>query len=842
MNVTSTVLENKFKAILATDNSNPLVCLQFYVRIGSSWEEKNEAGFSHFTEHLVFKSTEKFPRNSIMEQVTVLGGTINAFTEYDITCFYITLPSRFLQEGMEIISQLALKADFKQQEFDSEKLVIIEELKQYKNDPEDSFVEEIAENYFENNPYKNPIIGNLDSLKTATRKDLQDFYKKYYVPNNCFLVISGDINEEKTTKLLDEYFLDWKPKRLAKRTLSKVVFPSEPGFTSFHKKISNDMLAFAFPDLSENNPESYALSLAVKAFAIGKSSRLYKRLFDEEKLIDSIRVNSLSGINDGAALINVMPKKKADLNKIILIFLEELRRFITFGMSHQELSDNKKEMIFYHRYAFEYVESLATSLGGEEVLSGFESFFEYPKLISKIEIAQTLRVIRKFLAPNLVHIFHKGMQKLDEDKILSQFQESISFKSSEKSRKKVMQQTLENGMKIIMKKVKGKPTVGVSISFEVSQLNEDKSNLGINLLTAGLMLYGNEKRNYQQFLNFCTTNGINFGITPQAETTSVKLKCFNEMLPVGLELLADVVQTPTFPNDFFHNLKNSYMSNIDREKDYPIYSASRSWKEMMFGKYSNVISRSGYKKTLRTISLRKIQKWYETHFHPKNMTLAVVGDINFDVVLKTCQKLFRYNENRFKSSIQKPIIEPSSKSFKQINKNSDQAVICLGGFGCTASETKKNTAFHVLSQIIGGDTNSLLFNELREKRGLAYSVEFNYRSVRDFGYYDAVAIVDKANQKQALEVIKQVLNDVKTKGISKEELQKTKNYVRGIRLMEEESMLNQAQTLSVLEAIGFGYEYYKNRDKRLEEVNLKLLRELAEQYFNENEYFIQILT
>ncbi len=842
MNVTSSELKNKFKIILASDNSNPLVCLQLYVRIGSAWEKPEEAGFSHFTEHLVFKSTDKFPQNSLMERVTMLGGTINAYTEYDTTCFYITLPASFLEAGLEIISEIALGANFDQQDFDSEKMVIIEELKQYKNDPEDSFVEEISEAYFEKNPYKKPIIGNLERLKSATIDDLQKFYKNYYSPNNCFLVISGDINEEKTMSLIDKYFLNWKPAAITSRKKMEAAFPSKPALTVFPKNISNDLLAFVLPDLSEINPNSYPLSLAVKAFSIGKSSRLYKRLFDEEKLIDSIKVHSMSGINAGATFIIIMPKKKASLKKIVRIVLQEMQRFNMFGMTHQELSDNKKEMIFYHRYAFEYVESLASSLGGEEILTGFENLFAYPAHIERIELIHTQKVIRKFMAPKLVHIFHKGKNVLAQKEIDSELKEILAAPQVKHSNKKILQTTLANGMKVILKKVKGKPTVGVSLSCEVSQLHEDSSQLGTNLLTAGLMLYGNEKRNYQQFLNFCTTNGINFGITPQSETTSVKLKCFTEMLPMGLELLSDIVQKPSFPRDYFLNLKNSYISNLDREKDFPAYLGTRLWKEMIFGRYSNIISRAGYKKTLRSISLKKIKKWYDIHYQPQNMTLAIVGDFNFDVVLRTCERLFDRNLNDYHPVRQKPIIESSQNRFTQIRKGADQSVICLGGFGCKSTETDKNTAFHVLAQIIGGETDSLLFKELREKRGLAYSVEFNYYSVRDFGYFDVVAIVDKKREQEALQAIKDVLDDVKNKGISAAELQKTKNYVRGVRLMEEESMLNQAQTLAILEAIGFGYDYYKQRDNRLEKVNIRALQKIAAEYFDEENYYIHILS
>ena len=109
-------LDNGFKVIYAKDTSNPLICMQLYVRIGSAWEEKNEAGFSHFIEHLVFKSTQKFPENTISEKITFLGGHINAYTEYDSTCFYVTLPSAYFKEGMEILAEIAQNVNFNEQD------------------------------------------------------------------------------------------------------------------------------------------------------------------------------------------------------------------------------------------------------------------------------------------------------------------------------------------------------------------------------------------------------------------------------------------------------------------------------------------------------------------------------------------------------------------------------------------------------------------------------------------------------------------------------------------------------------------------------------------------------
>lgn len=840
MKVTSKALKNNFKVILARDNSNPLVCLQLYSRIGSAWEEKNEAGYSHLTEHLVFKSTSSFPKNTIMNKITNLGGTLNAYTEFDSTCFYVTLPSKFTEEGVKIISELAMQANFSNADFISEKKVVIEELKQFKNEPEDSFIEDISADYFTKNPYKKPIIGHLASLQNADPDSLRRFYKKYYVPNNCFLVASGDIDGGKLVGIVEKFFGDWKPNVLKVRKRMRNNTPTNYKIKYMKKNISS-MLAFVMPDLAETDPDAYSLSLATKAFAIGRNSRLFNRLFTEEKLIDGVRVHSLSGINDGASVIIILPKKKADITKIVSIFLDELNQFYLSGMSDNELADNKKELIYFYRYTFEYIESLASSLGSEEILSGYMKFFEYPEMIRNITHTDLKRVINNYFKKEQLHLYYTGKEQIDEKFIKTKLLKKVSQKDI-LSEQTYFETQLDSGIKILFKKVTGKPTIGISLSYEVSQLNETKDNLGINYLTSSLMLYGNEKRNYQQFVNYCTSNGINFGVSPQSEATIVSAKCFKEQLPASLELLCDVALKPTFPMEHFKNIKMTTKSNLDRVKDYPQHYSALIFKELIFGKKSNLTSRSGYKSVIQNITLKQIKQWYKKHYHPENMSLAVVGDFNFDDALRLCKTNFIFNKNNFSRSLQKPIINSSKNKYKLTKKGLDQVVINIGGFGCKATEKIKTTAFHVLAQIIGGDSDSILFTELREKHGLAYSVNFSFSSIRSTGFWVASAVVDRSNKDKALKIIQDVLDSIKTNGISQERLQTTKNYIRGQRLMEQESVLNQAQTLSVLESLGLGYSYYLSRDERLEKVNRKILHTLATQYFKTEDQFIHILT
>ena len=175
-------LKNGFQIVASSLPSCQIVYLAVFVKTGSNQESDAQRGFAHFSEHLVFKSTRKFPQNSVMDEVSRLGGSVNAFTEYNSTCFYLMLPCQHLEKGLEILSQLTRFANFDQQEFATEKKVVLEELYQYQNDPDEWFFENSLAHFFQRTNYRYPIIGNEENLQKSTPEQLRDFYKQKYTP------------------------------------------------------------------------------------------------------------------------------------------------------------------------------------------------------------------------------------------------------------------------------------------------------------------------------------------------------------------------------------------------------------------------------------------------------------------------------------------------------------------------------------------------------------------------------------------------------------------------------------------------------------------------------------
>lgn len=833
-------LANGFKTIYAWDNSYPLVNLQLYVRMGSCWESPQQAGYSHFTEHLVFKSTQKYPKNTLMEKASFLGASINAFTEFDSTCFYLTLPSEHIEQGIELLTELVRYTNFSDEDFRFERKVVLEELKQYRNDPEDFFVEQVPAYYFKSNPYRNPIIGTEKSLKEATPEKLRDFYRRYYRPNNCFLCITGSFDKEKTEKMVHDYYHAWEEDEIIKQIYQTEPFPMNPDYHFIPKKVGRDILGFVVPELSDNNPESYLLSLIGKAFSVGKNSRLYKRLYIKEKLIDAIKVHSLSGIYDGLTIIMINPRKNADLYQIIEIFLDEYKELFRFGLHSEEIENHKRELVYSSKYTLEYVESFGLSLGTEEILGDYRHFFEYENIVNSLTEQQVQNTIKNFFNFNSLYIFSSGKKELDKERLFNLLDQYKTRKIKNHTKDMVLQTTLPNGLEVFLKKIPGKPICGVSMALKSNQLMETPDILGINQLTATNMLYGNKKRDYDQFLNYCTNNGIQFGISTSKENTKLKLKCFNNNLLSALESISDVLFTPIFSEEHFQNLKKSFISNLNRMKDYPQSYAVYQWKEMMFGKSSNLLSKEGLPQTLQTFSRKKIMEWYHSHILNAKAVLTVIGDIDFDDVLYSIEKLFSKGHFYQQHAIYTPDYQPKDRKMV-FDLDQDQSILNLGGFSCKNSEKEKKAALYILSQIIGGDINSRLFTEVREKRGLAYSVEFDFDALEHTGYFDIFSIVDKDREEEAIDCIRKVLFEVAHKGVTKEELLLATNYIKGQSRIEEESVQAQAQIISTVLLNGYDYQFYLDREKRLNKVTLKQIKQLAEEYFRDENLFLHIL-
>ena len=835
--INSFFLDNNLKVIHSNSSSVPIVSIQLYVKIGSCWEQDEEAGYSHFMEHLVFKSTQKFPENKIMNESSNLGGFLNAYTEFDSTCFYITLHSDHAEKGFDIISQLGLHTNFSDQDFYSERKVVFEEMKEHDNDPENKFLQSVPEKYFTNNPFKKSIIGNLDVLNAAKPDDLRKFYHDKYRPSNCFIVVTGDLTLQDVKDLSNKYFGDWQDKKVTLKTVDKLDDNRKVVETN-ESTLKDDFLCFVLPDVSEMTDEAYPMNVIMKYFALGKDSKLFNRLCIQEKIAHHVRVHSYTGVYPGIMMIMVYPKDAGKIEEIVRIFNQELRLLRNNGIGNNDLNRIKNNLLVSFGYSYEFMEGFASALGAEEINGDYRHFERYEAGIEEVNKNSINSCLEKYVNFENLSLFHLGPKKIGKN--IS----NMILKNSPKTNNTfgdLYQTTLDNGLKIVFKRVLNKPTIGIAVTNAVSQLNETTKTRGVNYLSVSAMLRGTKKKSYQQLIEYSHNNGIQITVSPGMEFAAIRAKCFSDDIYKTIELLAEVTYEPVYVMEEVENLKSAIAQELRKIKDYPERYASSLWKKMVFGKESNLLNKTGSLSTFNKISRKQVFDWYADNLNHKNMTLTIVGDFHFQNVLETIKYNFSRENKTDSTNVQKPIIQSSANHFQKKILNNNQGIIHIGGFACKALNTVENTSFHVLSQILGGESNSRLFDVLREKHGMGYSVDFDYLSTRKVGNWVTSAIVDKKVIGKAEKLILQTLEDVKKNGITNDELMVAKNSLKGNRIFEQESVLTQASYISALITLGYDYEYYMNREKRIDNVQKDKIMEIARKYFVEDNYWIQIL-
>jgi zinc protease len=851
---------NSLRLLYAPQHSNPLVCIQLYIRTGSIHENSIQRGYAHFLEHLVFKSTSKFPQNEISSQATKIGAVLNAYTDFDTTCFYLVLPSENLEQGLEILAEMAFHANFSRNDVNTEKGIIIEEIHQYEAEPEMNFIEYIQYHHFEDSPLKYPVLGNEDSIRKATREDLQDFYKEHYNPANAFMVVTGDFCETQLKSYYHNYFDAWNKGNISdNRAISNL---PQSFKMNHYKRKGRTLLAIALPELNESHPDSEALHIAIRHLAIGKSSVLHKKLVERDRICSSVKVSSMSGLLPGASVILFTPSRKENLLQIVNAFAVEWAQITQHGVPPEDFRLIQQDIIHNWLYSFDGVENLANLIAAEEFNGDLSRITNFGSYIQSISNEHLIQAVRKHWHPDSMSIFTQGkdslpqalyqiidsMRKIKTEPVLAKPAASVSEhridqyqkpKASSINANSYYSFVLANNLKVIYNYQPEREICGFALSSPLSQLNERKK--GINYFASAMLLYGTRFRNHDEIQRFSREQGFNIRVLHHLDSTLFRGRCHKSNLEDVLKLLSEILNYPSFDQRYLHMLKNSAAENLRRERDYPVSVAYKAWFNQLFGKNNNLFSSTGSIGDINAIRLADCEDWYETWSLNEDFALCIIGSLEPSEVETLANQYFSLKRN--KSRIPAPSLQyyqTQARTVRRYNKL-DQSIIHIGGNGASASSIKENSAFHVLAHILGGDLSSRLYTILREKYAYAYQTGFDFSSIWDLGYWYAYAFCDSAQQVLCLRELRNILDEIADKGISSVELESARNYLISISRMDNESVSYKASSIANLTSLGYDLDYYLQREQRILNTSRDTINKLARDYLNPNNRQINIL-
>lgn len=396
-------LENGMHVILHHDNSAPIVVTSVMYHVGAKDDAPNRSGFAHFFEHLLFEGTENIKRGEWMKIVTSNGGTNNANTNDDRTYYYEVFPSNNLELALWMESERMMHPVINEIGVNTQKNVIKEEKRtNYDNRPYGNYLAVVKKNIFKNHPYRNTTIGSMEDIEAATLLEFQAFNKKFYVPNNAVLVVAGDFEKNQAKDWIQNYFGTIKKGE----TITKQTFIEEPIIqtlkaTYVDANIQTPMILTSYRIPSMKTRDARVLDVISTLLSDGKSSRLYKKIVDDEKLALQIGAFTYSNEDYGMYIIYGLPLGENSTESILKEIDQEIARLQTDLISEKELQrlENVTDNRFVNNNST--VEGIAENLATYYLLYGDVNLINTEiDLYHSITREEIMAVAKKYLNPN----------------------------------------------------------------------------------------------------------------------------------------------------------------------------------------------------------------------------------------------------------------------------------------------------------------------------------------------------------------------------------------------------------------------------------------------------------
>ncbi|MGB7499396.1 MAG: pitrilysin family protein [Moheibacter sp.] len=407
-------LPNGLHVILHQDHSAPVVVTSVMYHVGAKDEQPDRTGFAHFFEHLLFEGTENINRGEWFKIVSSNGGQNNANTTDDRTYYYEVFPSNSLKLGLWMESERLMHPVINQIGVDTQNEVVKEEKRlRIDNQPYGNILKAVKENMFKAHPYRWTTIGEMEHLDAAKLDEFISFFHKFYVPNNAVLIVAGDFEKDQAKQWISDYFGP-----IPKGTVTPKKHYEEAPIT---KQINADwedpnvqipMVITAYRTPSMKTRDARVLDMISMILSDGKSSRLYKKLVDDEKKALQVASFNYSQEDYGTYFIFALPLGDTSLQELANDFSKEVKKLQTELISEREYEKllNKLENNYVNSNS--NIEGVAHSLAEYYLLYGDVNLINNEMDIYRSITREEIRdVANKYLNDNQRLVLIYGPEK-----------------------------------------------------------------------------------------------------------------------------------------------------------------------------------------------------------------------------------------------------------------------------------------------------------------------------------------------------------------------------------------------------------------------------------------------
>ncbi len=756
------VHDNGLTVIVHEDHKAPIVAINTWYHVGSKNEKPGKTGFAHLFEHLMFGGSEHAP-GTFIEAIDRVGATDrNGTTNTDRTNYFENVPTSAVDFTLWMESDRMghLLGSLDQKTLDLQRGVVQNEKRQGENQPYGVTRQLLAQNtYPAGHPYSWTTIGDMADLDAASMKDVQEWFKTYYGPSNVVLVLAGDIDAKTAKEKVTKYFGDISsgpPVAHQQVWIAKM--------TGTHRQVVQDRVPQARIYKAWNIPEYGSaeadyLDLVSDCLSNGKSSRFYKRLVYEDQIATEAVAFTDSREIGGQFYVRATARPGQSIAQVEKELDEELARFLKNGPTPAEMQRVKAQ------YQAEFIRGIeriggfggkSDRLAGSQVFRGSADAYKISLKRVQLATAEDLRAAAQKWLSDGVYILE--VNPFPDYKTASAGADRSKAPDTgtppELKLPKLQRATLSNGLKVILAERHEVPLVNFTLAADAGFASDASTAPGTANLAMQVLTDGTRTRNALQISDELETLGATLSGSSNLDLSFVSLSALTAKLDPSLDLFADVVLHPSYPETEVKREQKLALAAIEREQNTPATLALRVLPGLLYGAghpYGNPLTGSGTKESVAKLTREDLVKFHDTWLGPNNSTLIVVGDTTLAELTPKLEKLFAgWKSGSVPSKNAETVPVASKSAVYLIDKPGALQSVIVAGVVAPPRANPREIAIEAMNNSLGGTFGARLNMNLRENKHWSYGVRTVLRDARAQRPFYAVAPVQTDKTKESL--------------------------------------------------------------------------------------------
>jgi zinc protease len=764
---TKITLANGLDVIVRDQHQLPMVAINLWYHVGSKNEERNQRGFAHLFEHLMFEGSLHYP-GDFFKYLQRLGANINGSTSSDRTNYFVDLPTAHaeLALAMESDRMAHLLGAVDQGKLDVQRDVVKNEYRQnYANRPYGMVWPLLAEAlYPRGHPYSWMTIGVMEDLDRATIDDVSSFFRRYYVPSNASLALVGDIDPDRAVALAERYFgpigggsaaaLPWAPEHRLSEDIRIVL----------RDRVELDRLYLIWPSVPHFHADDAALLLLGDVLGRGRASRLYRKLVIDEQIAQDVTVYQSGRELAGSFGVIVTLRPSESLDRAIALVDAELGGIAASGVNPDELARVQRQRSASFFYALEHMGGFG---GVADRLNLYNVHRGDPSLVIRdagrfeaVSPTELDRAAATYLSDKpRIALRVLGNKKPATMPPLDRGSVPGSLAPARYRPPLPVVMALDCGIPLWVFPRSDLPTVAGSIVMKGGASHQRSGQAGLCEFTVDMLEEGTTSKTAAQIALDVESLGASVAASSGWDAAYVSFKCLSDDLPRVLDLAADILLNPSFPDAEWTRVRGQTLAALQSERDS---AEARGYRALLTALYPTEhpysVPMVGTDASVRGLTRADLAVFHGNFLVPSHAAIVVAGDVVPEALADALNA--RLAPWHGPAVTLPSLINPPRTARVRVllldRPGAAQAVLRAGYVGIARNDPAYERAV-ILNHVLGSQFSSRLNTKLREERGLTYGVRSQFDCRRSAGPFSISAAVQTSKVAEALDEVRREL-------------------------------------------------------------------------------------